>query len=353
MNESTKVFRIVNQKPAKITLGILIILGLLAAILVPVTLIYVSRNQAQAYLDGFNPGNIMSDFTMSNKNTMTEAEINTFLHQKNPCNDTDLNKAKPYQAQGYVYNIKDGHFVCLADENFNGESAAHIIWQAAQDFSINPQVLIVILEKEQSLITDTWPNQGQYNKATGFACPDTAACDPSYSGFKNQVRSAAAFFREVLDGGWSNYPAGQTVYVQYHPDKNCGGSNIYIENKATSALYRYTPYQPNAEALAAGTGTGNYCSSYGNRNFYNLFTNWFGSTQGYDVTGGIAKRYKEVSGTLGKPIGPERKDGNVTWQDFQNGVIIGSADTGLILDIGKVKAQFVSTGVNLVTRIVS
>ena len=50
-----------------------------------------------------------------------------------------------------------------------------------------------------------------------------------------------------------------------------------LENRATVALYVYTPYQPNEAALAAGSGTGDYCSSYGNRNFYNYFTKWFGN----------------------------------------------------------------------------
>src|SRR5699024_261440 len=40
------------------------------------------------------------------------------------------------------------------------------------------------------------------------------------------------------------------------------------------------PYQPNRAALNAGYGTGDGCSAYGNRNFYNYFTDWFGSTQG-------------------------------------------------------------------------
>ncbi|MGO2521374.1 MAG: FG-GAP repeat domain-containing protein, partial [Microbacterium sp.] len=39
-------------------------------------------------------------------------------------------------------------------------------------------------------------------------------------------------------------------------------------------------------ALRAGYGTGDGCSSYGNRNLYNYFTDWFGSTQ---TTGPIIK----------------------------------------------------------------
>ena len=55
-------------------------------------------------------------------------------------------------------------------------------------------------------------------------------------------------------------------------------------NQATANVYYYTPYQPNSTALAAGYGTGDSCSAYGNRNFYNYFTDWFGSTRATNLT---------------------------------------------------------------------
>ena len=237
-----------------------------------------------ADLGAFDAGNIMSDYQMGNYNAMNEGEIWDFLKQKGNCNDTRTYLADRYTS--YSYHIKDGHFVCLADETFgdgtaygdaapHGESAAHIIWQAAQDYRINPQALIVLLQKEQGLITDSWPNNRQYRSATGYGCPDTAACDSQYYGFKNQVRKAAAMFRTVLDGGWTNYPLGWN-YVQYNPNSDCGGDWVNIRSLATSALYRYTPYQPNGAALSAGYGTGDSCSAYGNRNFYLYFEDWFG-----------------------------------------------------------------------------
>ena len=226
-----------------------------------------------ADLSNFNAGNIISDYVMSNYSSMSESEIQAFLKSKNSCDDTRTYLASYYP--GYNYHVENGHFVCMADESFDGESAAHIIWQAAQDYQINPQVIIVLLQKEQGLITDTWPNHRQYLSATGYACPDTASCDSKYYGFKNQVRNAAKTFRSVLDGDWTNYSVGWN-YILYSPYSGCGGSNIYIENLATAALYRYTPYQPNSEAISAGYGIGNYCSSYGNRNFYSYFSDWFG-----------------------------------------------------------------------------
>ncbi len=235
-----------------------------------------------ASLADFDAGYIISDYQMGNYNAMTEAEIQTFLTAKNSCANTNYNYYVALsQNKNYTWHWENGHFVCLSEEKFgdgevigSGETAAHIIWQAAQDYKINPQVLIVLLQKETGLITDPIPNNGDYRKATGYGCPDTAACSEKYYGFKNQVRHAAALFRDVLDGGWTNYPLGNN-YIQYNPSAACGGSVVNVQNLATSALYRYTPYQPNAGALAAGYGTAS-CGAYGNRNFYLYFEDWFG-----------------------------------------------------------------------------
>ena len=235
----------------------------------------------------FRAGNIISDYVMSKSDSMSVEEIQSFLTQRGNCNDTNTWRANNYPS--YHYHIKDGRFVCLANERFalsgtnygdlleDGEesaTAAEIIYSVAQEYKINPQVLLVLLEKEQGLISDSWPNSRQFKVATGYGCPDTAPCNEKYYGFKNQLSKAAELFRTVLDGGWTNYPLGEN-YIYYNPNSSCGGSTVNIENLATSALYRYTPYQPNEAALSVGYGTAS-CGAYGNRNFFYLFVDWFG-----------------------------------------------------------------------------
>ncbi len=250
----------------------------------------------------FSAGNIMSDYIMADRNTMNEAQIQAFLRSKNSCNDTNLGRLTNYNStygyldsrgKRYQYHLKNGHFVCMADQDFNGESAAHIIYRAAQDYRINPRVLIVLLQKEQGLVTDTWPNYNyQYAAATGYDCPDHGnGCDNTNAGFKTQVRKAANLFREVQDnrdydgdGLISTYPVGVN-YIQYNPNAGCGGSNVRILNRATSALYRYTPYQPNHATRSVGLGVDVHCGAYGNKNFWWYFTDWFGSTLGYVYKG--------------------------------------------------------------------
>ncbi len=310
-----------------------------------------SPESSAATLDGFKPGNIISDATMSNHTSMSVTDIQNFLTSKNPCKNTDYNfylnlvKKYPHLSWHWSGEPYNGHFVCLSEERFGdgttigtGQTAAEIIYEAAQTHRINPQVLLVLLEKEQSLITDDYPNNIQYRSATGYGCPDTAACDSKYYGLKNQINKAAELFRYTLDHGYYVYPEKtRGVYVAYHPNKSCGSSEVWIENRATAALYRYTPYQPNTAAINAGTGTGDACSAYGNRNFYIFFTRWFGSTQGsalpaikIDIPSVAADYEFRFSGHVQ----------DVDWQESAYaGQPIGSVGASLRLEAYKIDSQ--------------
>lgn len=258
-------------------------------------------------LDGsqFNPGRIIDDSVFFNNMSMDASQIQAFLNSKVP--NCDTNGDKQYYSTGMTRSqwaqangqplppytcLKDysqsvpavtngGSDLCKQSISGGTKSAASIIYDVAQACGINPQVLIVLLQKEQSLITDDWPWPVQYQKATGYGCPDTAPCDTQYYGFFNQVYQAAkAFQRYSANPDSYNYKANRNNFIYYNPNLGgCGGSNVFIENQATVNLYIYTPYQPNQAALNNLYGTGDDCSAYGNRNFWRMFSDWFGSTQ--------------------------------------------------------------------------
>ncbi len=234
----------------------------------------------------FSAGRIIDDSVFFNGGSMSNTDIQNFMNSKVPVCDTN-------------HAGRDGNnppFTCLKDyrqdtpsrspeaglcNGFSGgnKSSAEIIGEVARSCSVSPKALLVLLQKEQSLVTDTWPWNNQYRSATGYGCPDTAACDSTYYGFFNQVYSAARQFKRYAQSPNSfNYKARRNNYIQYNPNANCGGSNVYIENQATAGLYNYTPYQPNASALNNLYGSGDSCGAYGNRNFWRLFNDWFGST---------------------------------------------------------------------------
>jgi hypothetical protein len=260
----------------------------------------LSKTSDAASLSSWNPGRIIDDSVMTNKNAMNVSQIQSFLNGKVPTCDTngqqnsEMNNAgvPDYNGNGSIqrwewgkYKYNQTTFPCLKSYKQNNISAAQLIYNAAQTYSINPRVLIVLLQKEQGLVTDTWPLNIQYRSATGYGCPDGAACDSQYYGLTNQLNWAAKMFHaiETNNPNWyTPYVLGNN-YIRYSPISSCGGTTVNIINRATQALYNYTPYQPNAAALQAGYGAGNSCSSYGNRNFFLYYNDWFGATVGKAV----------------------------------------------------------------------
>ena len=228
-------------------------------------------------LVGWKAGNIISDAKMFASGTMSTAQIQTFLNGKVPKCQSGYVCLKDYKQNTIT---KAATTWCPGTyQGAQAESAASIISKAAKACGVNEQVLLVMLQKEQGLVTHVWPSDWRYTIAMGYACPDNAACDTAYYGFQNQMYMAASQLKRYTMDSWFNwYPVGRTSNVRWHPNASCGSGPVFIENKATAALYYYTPYQPNAAALRAGYGEGDSCSAYGNRNFYNYFTDWFGST---------------------------------------------------------------------------
>lgn len=233
---------------------------------------------------GFQAGRIIDDAIFTAKDSMNASQIQNFLNSKVPTCDTYGTQPSEYgggtRAQWGQAKYGQSTFTCLKDYSENGKSAAQIINDKAQAYSINPQVLIVLLQKEQGLVTDTWPLNVQYRTAAGYGCPDTAPCDTQYYGLSNQLDWAAKMFRAIMNASptwYTPYVLGNN-FIRWSPTSSCGGSTVNIQNRATQALYNYTPYQPNQSALNAGYGMGDSCGAYGNRNFYLYFNDWFGPT---------------------------------------------------------------------------
>lgn len=273
---------------------------LLSVVILAGLLFLPSRVEAVSGSD-FRADRIIDDVIFFNAGTMNPGDIQNFLNAKVPTCDT--NGTQPSGHAGYSTRADWGTangapppYTCLrnytqgipsvaANAYCNGigggtKSAADIIFNVAQACGINPQVFIVLLQKEQSLITDDWPWPIQYRSATGYGCPDTAPCDAEYYGFFNQVYNAGKQFKRYIQQPDSfNFAVGRNSFIPYQANApQCGGTNVTILTRATAALYNYTPYQPNAAALANLYGTGDGCSAYGNRNFWRMFNDWFGNT---------------------------------------------------------------------------
>ncbi|QAY60600.1 hypothetical protein ET475_11770 [Microbacterium protaetiae] len=222
-------------------------------------------------LDG---GYIISDAEFYDSGAMTEKQIETFLDGKVSSCKSGYTCLKDYKGD-IAKRAADTYCKAVAAEK--GVSSARIIYQAAKACGINPKVLIVMLQKEQGLVTMNNPDSTRYARALGFSCPDTPqGCDPKFAGFSTQVVLGARQMQIYTKYPSSfSYRAGQYNTIKWAPSSSCGTSKVFIKNQATANLYNYTPYRPNIAALAAGWGTGDACSTYGNRNFYNYYVSWF------------------------------------------------------------------------------
>ena len=210
----------------------------------------------------FNANELISDGEFININAMNAGDIQRFLESK-------------------------GSF--LKDYSENGRSAAQIIYDASHGYgeasgpppngcynnicintstgTVNPRVLLVTLQKEQSLITMTEKNDDALRAAMGYGCPDGGGCYSEYAGFTNQVEWAAWQFRYNYEGsvnspsGFGAYTVGNNIhFYNTYPNPYGGPSeqDVHIDNRATASLYRYTPHVYN-----------------GNYNFWRLYDQWF------------------------------------------------------------------------------
>lgn len=234
---------------------------------------------------------IIDDSVFFNPNTMSADDIQNFLNSKVPtCTGSNPTCLKSYTqdlptipADAYCGTISGG-------SNYNAATIIKIITAAC---NMNPQAMLVLIQKEQGLITSTAPTSYKYQFATGFCVygttppPQCAGTD----GFVNQIYYAARQFQKYAKNPNDyNFAAGRTSNIQYSPHSSCGSSSVTVQNAATAGLYNYTPYQPTQAALDAGyglapgdpdtPGTAAYCAAYGNRNFWRYFWDWFGNPIG-------------------------------------------------------------------------
>lgn len=186
----------------------------------------------------FDPGNIISDQEILDSSSMSLDEIQAFLTSK-----------KSYLA---TYQT--------VDNVGNPMSAAQAIYDRAVNNGMSPKFILVLLQKEQGLIENPAPTQGGLDWATGYGCPDGGGCNERFRGFWKQINSATLQFRYYMDHlNEYRYQVGQT-YTFSNPYSTTvqGDTVVTIANRATAALYIYTPHVYN-----------------GNYNFWKLWQRYF------------------------------------------------------------------------------
>lgn len=282
---------------------------LLACITASVGLVTIGSTPPAQALSGseFNPEMIITDSLFYDAAAMSAAEIQTFLDGKiGTClSDRCLNVAVvPFGDRAATYSSATGQLIC-SDLVGGNLRVSEFIYRVQVACGISSKVILATLQKEQALVTSRAPGDWALKAAMGMGCPDSSPCNDAFSGLANQIFSGTRQLKIYKAAQFGRQPGLQ--HVQYHPNPACGGTTLNVRNYATAALYNYTPYQPNAAALANLGGTGNDCSSYGNRNFWLFYNQWFekstdvipsgvsvsriGGSDRYEVAVGVSKSY--------------------------------------------------------------
>ncbi len=221
------------------TLGLLILEPLLSALpaSAQTTRLISEIVPAEDLAKGFNPNLILNDSDIFNAEGMTLTQLRAFL-----------------KSRGALGRIT------ITDIDGEEKAPADIIWRVSQSYKINPKYLLMLLQKEQSLVEDPSPSQRQLDWAMGYAvCDSCSKEDPvlqAFKGFANQVEYAAKqhrerYFIQLLSTGVtiSGHAPGKTMLIN--------GIEITPENNATAMLYTYTPH------------------IHGNLNAWRIWKRWF------------------------------------------------------------------------------
>lgn len=313
----------------------------------------LQSSQAQASLvqavsgSDFDPGYIISDELFYRSGDMSQSEIQAFLNAKvGSCGNSNCLSIK----RTTTSSRDADRTVCKQYVGATNELTSSIIYKVQEACGISAKVLLVTLQKEQGLITNNAPSDSRLARAMGYGCPDNngGVCDAEYYGLYNQLYNAAwQFKRYSTPTPWGYYQPG-VKSIQFHPNTSCGTKSVNIRNNATAALYNYTPYVPNAAALANLGGYGDACSSYGNRNFWDYYNAWFGSTNAAVGDSEIAAAYTAAGGASGAlgTAGTAPKCGTASscWQAFAHGVIHWTRAGGAYVVSGLEGDQYLALG---------
>jgi peptidoglycan hydrolase CwlO-like protein len=171
----------------------------------------------------FNPDMLISQERFRLSTSMNVADIQAFL-------DEQPGSLKYYRA---------------ADHAGRSRSAAEMIAEAAVAWQVSPEVLLVTLQKEQSLLSRANPTQRALDWALGVGKTDSRTLS-QYRGFGNQIWYGA----KTLDTGADRWKPGTKLTID--------GNAVMPFNGGTFALYRYTPH------------------IHGNLSFWMLYWRYFG-----------------------------------------------------------------------------
>ncbi|MGE5425800.1 MAG: hypothetical protein ACM3PZ_01885 [Bacillota bacterium] len=258
-------------------------------------LLITTPSLAQTIDPAFDPEMIITDDELMNTDSMSLEQIQSFLSSKNSylANYSTLNAHGTMKsAAEIIYDAAKNNYDCDDVELSDNPTEAEKKLKCERITTVSPRFLLVLLQKEASLIEDPAPAPARLDWATGYGCPDNWTCNPYYKGFGKQVNSASLQFLAYMnEQSRYAYKAGNT-YTFSNPYGTISNESMTVtpENKATAALYNYTPHVFN-----------------GNYNVYKLYQRYFPKRSARYVDGSLLQARGEagvwlIQGGLKRPF---------------------------------------------------
>ena len=215
---------------------------------------------------GFNAARIIDDEVFYDSQAMTREEISAFLTRVNAGCQPGSDGTECLAAATFSVQARQASTFCPGGlKAASGVSAADVVWEVSQACDINPQVLLVLIHKEQGLLTASGANLSarDYEAAAGYACPDHGSCDPQWSGFPSQLYGAAAqFHRYRLNPGSYDVVAQRRPESPTRPTRSAAAASSRWRTRRLPACTTTRPSSPmrpphtvGTNAPRGGTGT--------------------------------------------------------------------------------------------------
>jgi len=198
----------------------------------------------QSFIDSKQYNNLIADSAFIDIESMTVATIQSFLESYGSYLSTYSEGGR--SAAQIIYDASHAHGLA------SGTSGDGVVVDSSTG-TVSPRVILVYLDKEQSLIRKTsWTQDGlswALLASMGMACYSGAPndnngnnCTDAYEGFTNQVEAGAWQLRVNYERSTGDYGFVNGSYYVGLTTQTVDGFNVTPANRATAAVYRYTPY---------------------------------------------------------------------------------------------------------------
>lgn len=191
---------------------------------------YTLENGSSYYVVGYNMNDLTSnyDFTINYEN-ITQSSMQA---EFNALNSVLKNNVEEYTEQNNQTYVDDGW----------SSNPAALIMADANEYGINPLIILTTLQKEQTLVTRTTAGVGTLAWAMAWGATDNGTIYPN-SGFANQITGGTNDLYNLYIGAPTSLPQPKTVNTEpeYYETYEYG-QTVEPINAASWALYEYTPW---------------------------------------------------------------------------------------------------------------